>query len=131
MPGRNSIKGETPLVLSDGREFTLVLDMEALVSVEDTTGKPLGKVMSQASQGFVGAMAAIAHAAFTRHHPEVTREEVLRMAMGDEEVLSQALGHAVEAAYPDEVGNAPAAKPSPSKSSPRGKRSGRSGAKRV
>ena len=30
----NPVKGEAPLVLSDGREFTLVLDMEAMLSAE-------------------------------------------------------------------------------------------------
>ncbi len=122
----NSIKGETPLVLSDGREFTLVLDMEAMLSVEDATGKPLPRVMAQASEGFMSATAAIAHAAFTRNHPEVTRSDVLDIMRSDSEALTEALGKAAENAFPQgQSGNAKA----PKAKLQAGKTSGRSGAK--
>lgn len=122
----NPVKGETPLVLSDGREFTLVLDMEAMLSVEDATDKPLAKVMQRASEGFMSAIAAIAQAAFARHHPEVTRADVLAMITEDQAALDDALSRASEAAFPqDKAGNAKAPKPK----TQRGKSSGRSGAK--
>lgn len=122
----NKVKGETPLVLSDGREFTLVLDMEAMLSVEDSTGKPLPKVMAQAGEGFMSATAAIAQAAFARHHPEVTRSDVLGIMQSDSNALTDALGKAADAAFPKaEAGNAKAPK-----ANQRGKTSGRSGAKR-
>lgn len=122
----NKVKGETPLVLSDGREFTLVLDMEAMLSVEDSTGKPLPKVMAQAGEGFMSATAAIAQAAFARHHPEVTRSDVLGIMQSDSDALTDALGKAADAAFPKaEEGNAKAPK-----ANQRGKTSGRSGAKR-
>lgn len=121
----NPVKGQTPLVLSDGREFTLVLDMEAMLSVEDATGKPLPVVMKQAGEGFMSATASIAQAAFARHHPEVTRSDVLAIMTSDGDTLAEALGKASEAAFPKEkAGNAPKAK------AQRGKTSGRSGAKR-
>lgn len=124
----NKVKGETPLVLSDGREFTLVLDHEALLSIEESTGKPLPRVMAMAGEGFITSTAAIAQAAFARYHPEVTLAEVVRMVMSDDsDALEEALGKAVEAAFPDSEksgnGKAPKAKPQ------RGKTSGRSGAK--
>lgn len=123
----NKVKGETPLVLSDGREFTLVLDMEAMLSVEDTTRKPLPVVMGQAGQGFMSATAAIAQAAFMRHHPEITRADVLSIMQTDSDALTEALGNAADAAFPKEAaGNAKAPKARP----PRGKTSGRNGAKR-
>lgn len=123
----NPVKGETPLVLSDGREFTLVLDMEALLTVEDVTGKPLPKVMQQASEGFMTAVAAIAQAAFTLHHPEIVRADVLAIMASDRDALTEALGKASDAAFPKaKEGNAKA----PKGKTPRGKTSGRSGAKR-
>lgn len=123
----NPVKGETPLVLSDGREFTLVLDMEAMLSVEDATDKPLSKVMQRASEGFMSAIAAIAQAAFARHHPEVSRADVLAMITEDQAALTDALSRASEAAFPqDKAGNAKA----PKAKTQRGKSSGRSGAKR-
>lgn len=125
----NKVKGETPLVLSDGREFMLVLDHEALLSIEEATGRPLPRVMAMAGEGFISSTAAIAQAAFARHHPEVTRAEVVKMVMSDDsDALEEALSNAVEAAFPDseKSGNAKA----PKAKTQRGKTSGRSGAKR-
>ncbi|MBX7496761.1 hypothetical protein K3172_12920 [Qipengyuania sp. 6B39] len=124
---RNPLKGEVALVLSDGREFTLALDMEAMLTVEEATGKPLAKVMAMAGEGFLSASAAIALAAFQRHHPEITRADVLEMIRTDPEAVSAALEQASAAAFPeDKPGNAKA----PKAARPRGKSSGRSGAKR-
>lgn len=122
----NPVKGETPLVLADGREFTLVLDMEAMLSVEDTMGKPLPKVMAMAAEGFMTATAAIAQSAFALHHPEVGRADVLKMMQSDNVALTEALSKASDAAFGSgEPGNAEAPKAKPR----RGKTSGRSGAK--
>lgn len=124
----NALKGETPLVLGDGREFTLVLDHEALLGIEGSYGKPLPRVMAEAAEGFLSATAAIAQAAFTRHHPDMTRGDVLKIVMsGDQEKLTEALAEASAAAFPDQepAGNAPAPKV---KKTPRGKTAGRSGA---
>ena len=125
----NSLKGETPLVLSDGREFTLVLDHEALLGIEQSYGKPLPRVMAEAAEGFLGAIAAVAQAAFSRHHPDVTRGDVLKIVMSEEQdKLTDALADASKAAFPDPepAGNVPAPK---AKKPQRGKTSGRSGAK--
>lgn len=123
----NSLKGQTPLVLEDGREFALVLDMEAMLSVEDATGKPLPKVMAQAGEGFLSAIAAVAQAAFARHHPEVDRADVLKIMQSDREALTEALGKAAEAAFGGATeGNVAR----PKGKTQAGKTSGRSGAKR-
>lgn len=98
----NPVKGETPLVLADGREFTLVLDMEAMLSIEDETGKPLPQVMKMAQEGFMTAMAAIARAAFQRSHPDTTRADVLEILRTDQEALAEALGSAAEHAFPQD-----------------------------
>lgn len=126
----NAVKGETPLVLDDGREFTLVLDHEALLGVEQTYGKPLHKAMADAQEGFLSAVSAIAQAAFTRFHPEVSRGDILKMVMSaDRDALTSALGTAAENAFspPDGKAGNGAASASPQ----RGKTSGRSGAKRA
>ncbi len=122
----NPVKGEVPLVLKDGRYFSIVLDMEALVEAESAYGKPLGKLMADAAQGFMGATAAVLQGALSRHH-QVTRGEVLAMLGTDQEAVTDALSKAGEAAFPEvsaggNVSGAPA--------KPRGKSSGRSGAKR-
>lgn len=126
----NPVKGEVPLVLSDGRAFTLVLDMEALLSIETAVNKPLGQVMAEAGAGFMSSVAAVAQAAFARNHPDVTRAEILEVLFSeDKEALSDALGAATEAAFgkPSAAGNVQAAKPP--KRQP-GKNSGSNGAKR-
>lgn len=125
----NPVKGEVPLVLSDGREFVLVLDMEAMLSVEQSYGKPLPKVMADAGEGYLSAIAAIAQAAFVRHHPTLTRAEVLDLLRTAREPLSEALQKASEVAFPDEKpGNGSAGGNAPKDRG--GKSSGRSGAKR-
>lgn len=121
----NPVKGQTPLVLSDGREFTLALDMEAMLSIEDSTGKPLPKVMAQAGEGFMSATAAIAQAAFARNHPDVSRADVLAIMGSDGDRLAEALGKAADAAFPKDDG-----KPGNAPKAQRGKTSGRSGVKR-
>lgn len=124
----NSVKGEVPLILSDGRSFTLVLDMEALLSIEDATRKPLPQVMGEAGAGFVTAQAAIAQAAFARNHPDVTRGQVVEMLLSDNrEAVADALATATSKAFPDAAsaeGNAPAPK-----KRQRGKTSGANGVK--
>lgn len=126
MSQRNSVKGETPLVLSDGREFTLVLDMEAMLSVEETMARPLPKVMAMAAEGFLTALAALAQAAFARNHPDIRRRDVMHIMETDSAALEKALGKASDAAFGSgEAGNAEAPKATPR----RGKTSGRSGAK--
>lgn len=123
----NPVKGETPLVLADGREFTLVLDMEAMLTVEDATDRPLPVVMKRAAAGFMGDTIALAHAAFTRLHPDVTRQDVTAIMGSDAEALTAALSKAAELAFPQaQEGNGPA----PAKKAHHGKNSGRSGAKR-
>lgn len=125
----NSVKGEVDLKLSDGREYRLVLDMEALLSVEDATGRPLPEVMARAGAGFFKDTASIAQAAFVRFHPEVTREQVLEMLVSDRDSLTEALGEATSKAFPDPdkstEGKAGAPRPRATKSS------GRNGAKRA
>ena len=122
----NALTGETPLTLKDGREFTLVLDHEALIGAEPIYGKPLHEIMADAGRGFQGAIAAIAQAAFLRHHPEIKRSDVLAIIRSDQVALTDALTRAGEAAFPDagqgEAGKAEAARA--------GKTSGGNGAKR-
>lgn len=124
----NAVKGETALKLKDGREFILALDMEAMLTIEDTTGTPLPKVMLRAQEGFMTAIAAIAQAAFSRHHPDVTRVEVLDMLRSDEKAVHDALSAATAVAFPDQVeGSGEVGK---ARKRPAGKTSGRNGAKR-
>jgi hypothetical protein len=118
----NPIKGEVPLKLSDGREFTLVLDMEALVEAEAAYGKPLAQVMADASAGFVGASRALLYGAMRAHHPSVTLREASALFMQHGEAVSETLTAAADAAMPASAeGNV--GKP------PRGQTSGGSGAK--
>ena len=125
----NPVKGEVPLVLADGRRFTIVLDMEALVEAETIYGKPMAQMLADMNAGFLGAQGAVLQGALIRHHPRVTRAEALEMFRTDADACGEAMTEAVKASFPDTTpgraeGNAPAQK------APGGKRSGRSGAKR-
>ena len=123
----NPLKGETPLVLADGRTLTLAMDFHALVVAERAYGKPLAQTLADGMAGFVGASVAIFFGALQTHQPRMTLAEAEAIFGSDGEAVQAALDAASEAAYPKaaedrEVGNAPA--------KPRaGKNSGRSGAK--
>jgi hypothetical protein len=121
----NPIKGEVPLVLADGRRFVLVLDIEALVDAEAAYEKPMAILLSDVSQGFLGATAALLQGALQRLNP-VSRREALEMLTTDQGEVSRALTAAVELAYPEQSAGGKAAAAAPR---PRGKASGRSGAK--
>ena len=120
----NPIKGEVPLKLSDGRDFVLVLDMEALVEAESAYGKPLPQMMSDASQGFVGAVRAMLYGALRTKQPRVTLGEASAMFISDPEAVSAALEQAATLAFPQAAEGGESANPRP-----RGKTSGASGAK--
>ncbi len=120
----NPIRGETPLKLQDGREFTLVLDFEALVQAESAYGKPLAHLMADAAAEFIGASRALLFGALQARHPSITLRDASAMVIQNGDTVSEALTRAAEACFPaedKEAGNAP--KPRP------GKRSGRNGVK--
>lgn len=119
----NPIKGEVPVRLSDGRELTLVLDMEALVAAEAAYGKPMSKLMADALEGFMGALGALMQGALARHQPRMTRGEALSLLTSDEGVVTEALGRAAEVAFPEVKGGNVVAPPD-------GKNSGSSGSRR-
>lgn len=122
----NPIKGEVPLVLADGRKLTLILDMEALVDAESAYGKPMGKMLADAGEGFVGATVALLIGAAARRNP-ISRGEALEMLRVDAGAVGQALQAAVAASHEDVSAGGNAAAPA---AHPAGKSSGRSGAKR-
>lgn len=122
----NPLKGEAPLVLEDGRSFTLVLDFAALIAAESRYGKPLAFVLAEANAGFVGATLALLWGAMQRHHADLTVDEVTDLLAGNLDQVQAAVTAAGEAALPapaegDNRGNA--------KKRRAGKRSGHSGAK--
>lgn len=119
----NALKGEVPLKLSDGREFVLVMDFEALVEAETAYGKPLPQMMADAAQGFVGASRALLYGGLRAKHPTVTLRDASGMFMADPDSVGEALSAAVEAGFPD-------AAEGKKGENPRSKRSGGSGAKR-
>jgi hypothetical protein len=120
----NIVKGEAPLKLKDQREFVLVMDMEALVEAESAYGKPLQKMMVDASQGFVGASRALLYGALRAKHPMVTLRDASAIFMTDPDAAGEALTKAVEAGFPDVTQSAEG-----KAQGPRGRRSGASGAK--
>ena len=123
----NPVKGEVPLNLSDGRSLTLVMDMEALVEAETAYGKPMAQMMQDAGQGFVGASRALLYGALRAKHPQLQLREASEMFATDGEAVAEAIGTAVERAFPEVAGGKESANPLPR----RGKTSGGSGAKRA
>jgi len=122
----NSIKGEVPLRLADGREFTLVFDMEALIEAEGAYGKPLQVVLSDAEEGFMGDIRAMLYGALRSRHPDVQLKDVSSLLADNTEAITKALTEAHKASQPSTTGASAEGNVSPQV----GKNSGVSGAKR-
>lgn len=123
----NPLKGEAQLKLSDGREFTLVLDFNAMVEAESVYGKPLPKLLSDMNSGFMGAFRALLFGTMRRHYPETTAVEASDILMSNMEAVGAALSSATAAAFPNPEGK----ETGKAGSSGTGKNSGSSGAKPV
>lgn len=103
------------LTTTDGREFTLVVDFEALIQAESAYGKPLPKLQEDAKAGFIGAVRALAYGALTSKHPRITQAEVADLFQADGDALGLALAEAVKAF---KVSMAPASSPAKPKRKP-------------
>lgn len=123
----NPLKGEVALELADGRQLTLRLDYEGLIAAEQLYGKRLSALMADAALGFVGAIRALLYSAVRAHHPEIDAAEAAEIALRELDPVSEALGRAIEAAFPERDNEGAEGR---QRENPRGKRSGRSGAKR-
>lgn len=117
----NSVKGEVPLKLSDGREFVLVFDMEALIQAEDEYGKPLPVLVERVQQGFFSAIRALFWASLQRHQPGTTLQDVNDLLTEHSDAIEKML-EAYAAAMPTEGKDG---------ANPRGKTSGGNGVKRA
>jgi len=121
----NPVKGQVPLKLADGREFTLVLDMEALIEAEAIYGKPLQGLMVDLATGFAGAARAMLYGAMRACHPNVTLREATELFARESDAITDALERATLASFPEANDSAEGKKGE----NPPGRRSGRSGAK--
>ena len=119
----NPVKGEVALDLGDDGQFTLVMDMEALVEAESAYGKPLKALMADSVAGFVGASRALLFGALRTYHPKVTLRQASTLFQNHGEAVSEAMEKAATLAMPSEAGE-------PGKAARRaGANSGRNGAK--
>lgn len=126
----NPIKGETVLTLADGRRFTIVMDMEALIEAEQAYGKPLARMLADANAGFIGALRAMVFGSMRAHHPNATMSEATAVLMAEQAAVAEALLQAVELAFPDASRQAEGKEPGKARARrPAGKTSGASGAK--
>lgn len=118
------------LKLKDKREFVLVLDFEALVAAETAYGRPLAQTLADAKAGFVGATRSLLYGTLQENHGDLTLQDATAIFMLDGDAVSSALEAATTAAYPAPAAaeDKKAGKGKPARR-PRGKTSGRSGAK--
>lgn len=123
----NPVKGEVTLELDDGQTFTLVGSFQSRVVAEEAYGKPYPQVVRDAQAEFSGAIRALLYGMLNKHQPDMSLEDVGDLIDAHGEELIAAAAKAMGNAAPDDDGtedrepkNAPP---------PRGKRSGRSGAK--
>jgi hypothetical protein len=126
----NSVKGEVPLKLKDGREFVLVMDFDMRVKVEDLYEKPFAEVAQKAAAGFHGAIRALFWGALQKHHAELTMGDVTALIESHGDELEAAMTRAAGAAN-GEGKNSPHPPEKPSTKRRAGTISGGNGAKRA
>lgn len=119
----NPVKGEVPLTLTDGRQFTMVLDMEAMIEAEGVYRQPLARLLVDAASGFVGASRALLYGTLRAHHRDVTVSDAANIIGSDAESVTSALEAAIDAAYPSPTEGK-------ERANPPGKTSGVNGVKR-
>lgn len=119
----NRFKGEVPLALPDGRNFTLVVDQEALLEAETAYGKPLPQMLADMGQGFASATRALLWGGLRAKHPDVSLREAGAILFDHGEIVAGAMGEAIEAAFPQASAEGNGA------GRPNGKTSGGNGAK--
>jgi hypothetical protein len=137
----NPIKGETPLILDDGRAFTLVLDHEALVLAADAYGYGFAALLAHAmppedadgniiGQPKYAAIRALLFGALSWRHPEITLREASAITLQNFDAVYEALGSAGQRSFPKqgEAEGEQSSRPPKGKKST-GKRSGGNGAK--
>lgn len=126
----NRLKGEAVLSLKDGRSFTLVLDMEALLAAEEVYGHPLARVLADVDKGFLGAKRALFAGALRAHHPTVTAKDALDLIGQDAEAVTLALNAAILAGMGQPAEGKQPANPPKARARGTSKSSGAGGAKR-
>lgn len=85
------------LKLADGREYSLLIDYEAMIAAESVYGKPLPKLTADLAAGYVGAVRAMVYGALTAKHPDITPAAATAMLDTDAEAVGTALALAVDA----------------------------------
>lgn len=120
----NTLKGEIPLTLSDGRELVLVMDMEGMFEAEQLYKQPLEVVFAQAALGLKGALRALLWGMLRAKHPELTPQDVTDIVFKELDAVIVAMDRAGEAARAKQSGEGKDGE------NPPGTTSGASGAKR-
>lgn len=121
------IRGEATATLADGRTLTLAMGFRALALASAETGIPASELFTvlQKDDGRqMLALLSLIYGAVKKHHPEIGPDEIDELMLTDSEVLSQALGDAMNGAFSPatetaEAGNAPSGTLTNSKSSGR------------
>lgn len=75
----NPLQGEVRFEVEDGRAFLAVFDIAAICALEDLRDRPALQIIVQVAQGRIGFIADALWAALRRHHPKLTRDEVLAL----------------------------------------------------
>jgi hypothetical protein len=96
------IRGEATATLSDGRTLTLAMGFRALALASAASGIPASElfaVMQKDDGRQMLALLALIHGALNKYHRDIGTDEVDDLMLTDSEVLSTALGDAMNGAF--------------------------------
>ena len=124
------IRGEATATLADGRTLTLAMGFRALALASADTGIPaadLFTVLQKDDGRQMLALLSLIQGSVRKHHPDIGPDEIDELMLANSEVLSTALGNAMNGAFspPDtdadkgDGGNAPTGTGTRSKASGR------------
>ena len=94
----NRLYGEARLMLADERELTLRFDFNALCEAEDAADTSTEAMMKSLAGGSprLRLARALLYGALRHYHPEINLEDAGELFMSDSEVVSKALGEAMQ-----------------------------------
>lgn len=90
------------VITVEGQPYRLVLDINAMVLLEEAADKPFHVLLGQCQQGRIGAIRAVIWAALQRHHPDMTVEQAGEwMGKVGLDALAAYIASAAQDAQPD------------------------------
>jgi hypothetical protein len=101
----NAERGYVDLTVGD-KSYQLRFSTNALAEVETLLDRDIGEIVNQLQAGRISALRALLYAALREKHPKVSLLDAGDILDGDRAMVGEALGKALNLAFPESTGAA-------------------------